>query len=94
MRTLMTTNDINSLNGDNLDYGMHEAQTLADTKCNFNDTFETEDNFTSLWQQSTESKCENDDEFSEEVNKMFINKNGQGRDGRITTKPQHQQFEW
>ena len=48
-----------------------EAQTLADAMCNFNETFETKDNFTNPWQQSA---CVNENkelEFSRETDELF-----------------------
>ena len=68
--------NINSLNGNSSDYDMCKAQTLADVTCDFNDTFKMEENFESLWQQSTKGEHKDKDEFSEEVNKTFDDKKG------------------
>ena len=46
MITLQQSHDINSLNGDNLDCNVHEAQTLANTTCDFNMTFQEGNHFT------------------------------------------------
>ena len=54
---------------------MYKAQTPADVMCDFNDTFETEENSTNLWQQSTEGEHKDKDEFGEEANEMFNDKN-------------------
>ena len=49
---LQQNHDINSLNGDTTNYNTNKAQTLADTMCDFNETFKTEENFSNSWQQS------------------------------------------
>ena len=66
MITLQQNHDINSLNGETNKCSMHEAQTLADVICDFNEMFKNEENFTSSWQQSYEEEDHN--EFSSEVN--------------------------
>ena len=64
------SHNVHSLNGDVSDHNMHEAQTLADAMCDFNDTFKMEENFTNLWQQSMDTKEESEPEFSEEIKEI------------------------
>ena len=45
MIALQQSHNVNSLNGDNPDCSVHEAQTLADVMYDFNKTFKTEENF-------------------------------------------------
>ena len=62
---------INGLNGDENTHNTCEAQTLADVICDFNETFKNEENFTNSWQNGHE---EEDNDFSEKVNKLFRDK--------------------
>ena len=70
--TSQQNHNVNSLNGETNECSMHEAQTLADAICDFNETFKNEENFTSSWQQSYEEEDHN--EFSSEVNKLVKDK--------------------
>ena len=72
MITSQQTHDINSLNGENNECDMCEAQTLADAMCDFNKTFKNEENFTNSWQQShKDERCET---FSDEIEELMNNK--------------------
>ena len=64
MMTLQQSHDVNSLNGTTADCDINEAQMLADTICDFNKTFKTEENFTNPWQQS----CDTHEEDKEDCN--------------------------
>ena len=67
MITPWQSHNIDGLNGDGLDHSVHKAQTLANVTCDFNNTFGMEENFENLWQQSIDTKEENELEFSEET---------------------------
>ena len=71
MITPQQNHNVDSLNRETLDCSMCEAQTLANTTCNFNKTFKTEDDFTNPWQQSKDMNKEL--EFSRETDKLFNN---------------------
>ena len=74
MIALQQSHNVNSLNGDNLDYSVCEAQMLADAMCDFNETFKTEENFANSWQQSIDTGKEDKEEFSNKTNKLFNDK--------------------
>ena len=71
MITLQQSHDINGLNADTSDCNVCKAQTLADVMCDFNQTFETEENFVNPWQQS---QSNDKNEFSNETEKSFRDK--------------------
>ena len=66
--------DINSLNRDTTNCNTNKAQMLANAMCDFNKTFKTEENFTNSRQQSVDVNEANEEESSEEMNKMFSDK--------------------
>ena len=56
MVTSQQNHDVNSVNGETVDYTMHEAQFLADIICDLNTAFESEEHFAELYNKSNTTK--------------------------------------
>ena len=74
MMTSQQSHNVNSSNGTTTDCDINEAQTLADTICDFNETLKTEENFTNPWQQSCDTHEEDKEDCNDGMEEPFKDK--------------------